>query len=712
MFIFTWLSRNPSNVVIYYPNRILKGMDPWEGRSVPGRTRNPFAWIQEALSSTESDIVSISGIDTAVYFVFLSTVLGILVLSGLVLLPILLPIAGTGKGVRSTNTTSAGTFNDLDKLSMGHIREKSWRLWAFMAGVYWTSIITYYLLWKSYTHVVNLRATALAKPDIKPEQYAILVRDIPPVPKGITRKQQVDNFFKSIYPDTFYKSMIITDNTTVNKTYNKLQSYRNKLARAESTYQKSKTPNNPNGTRPMTTKPTILHFPLTKKIDTIDYLNQRIRETIIQLKSDQNHTLTSPSKQFSSAIIFFTNRITSASAAQTLLAQSTDTWTVLDAPEPRDLIWTNLNINFYSRQIRQCLVYFSVSLTILFYIIPIGFVSAFTTLSNLMKLLPFIKPVVSIPVIRTVLEAYLPQLALILFLALLPGLLMFLTRIEGIPSISHAVRGTSGKYFYFTVLNVFIGVTIGGTLFSTFKEVESNPNQIITLLATSLPDNATFFLTYVALKFLVGYGLELSRIIPLIIFHFKKKYLCKTEIEIKQAWAPGDLSYSTRVPNDMLIITIVLCYSVIAPMIIPFGVAYFGLGWLVLRNQALKVYVPSFESYGKMWPHMHLRLVAALILYQVTMVGYFGVKKFYYTPILIPLPIASLIFSYVCRKKFYRFFQYTAVEIVASDEVKESPNMEQIYNSFLPDCLILPDGEDPFEEEDASSAVSKSTVSV
>jgi hypothetical protein len=93
------------------------------------------------------------------------------------------------------------------------------------------------------------------------------------------------------------------------------------------------------------------------------------------------------------------------------------------------------------------------------------------------------------------------------------------------------------------------------------------------------------FKYYVALRFFVGYGLELSRIVPLIIFHLKKKYLCKTEAELKEAWFPGDLGYATRIPGDMLVFTIVLCYSVIAPLIIPFGVVYFGLGWLVLRNQ-------------------------------------------------------------------------------------------------------------------------------
>jgi hypothetical protein len=192
--------------------------------------------------------------------------------------------------------------------------------------------------------------------------------------------------------------------------------------------------------------------------------------------------------------------VTAAAAAQSLHAQMVDKWTVTDAPEPRQLIWANLKIKFFQRQLRQYVVYFVVALAIVFYMIPIGFISALTTLHNLKKLLPFIKPIVNAKALKTLLEAFLPQLALIIFLALLPKFLWLLSKAEGIPSVSHAVRAASGKYFYFTVLNVFIGVTVGGTLFTTFKTIEDEPNSIVTVLANGLPGNATFFLTYVALK--------------------------------------------------------------------------------------------------------------------------------------------------------------------------------------------------------------------
>ncbi|KAG2290987.1 hypothetical protein Bca4012_006926 [Brassica carinata] len=684
MLLFTWLSRRPGNVSVYYPNRILKGMDPWEGSSL---TRNPFAWIREAFTSTEQDVVKLSGVDTAVYFVFLSTVLGIFALSALLLLPTLLPISATDNSLKNsrsaTDTTSNGTFSQIDNLSMANITKKSSRLWAFLGAVYWVSLVTYFMLWKAYKHVAALRAEALmSSEEVLPEQYAILVRDIPSPPNGETQKEFVDSYFREIYPETFYRSLVVTENSKINKIWENLEGYKKKLARAEAVF--AATSNRP------TNKTGLLGL-VGERVDSIDYYTKLINESVAKLEAEQRTVLAE--KQQTAAVVFFTDRVTAALAAQSLHCQMVDKWTVTEAPEPRQLIWENLKIKFFSRIVRQYLIYFLVAITILFYMIPIAFVSAITTLGNLQKALPFIKPIAEIAFIRTILQSYLPQIALIVFLAMLPKFLMFLSKSEGIPSQSHAIRAASGKYFYFSVLNVFIGVTLAGSLFDNLKALEKKPNSIITVLATSLPKNATFFLTYVALKFFVGYGLELSRIIPLIIFHLKKKYLCKTEAEVKEAWYPGDLSYATRVPSDMLILTITFCYSVIAPLILVFGVIYFGLGWLILRNQALKVYVPSYESYGRMWPHIHTRILAALFLFQLVMFGYLGVKLFVWATLLVPLIFISLIFGYVCRQKFYKGFEHTALE-VACRELKQRPDLEEVFKAYIPHSLSTHKGDD------------------
>jgi hypothetical protein len=103
---------------------------------------------------------------------------------------------------------------------------------------------------------------------------------------------------------------------------------------------------------------------------------------------------------------------------------------------------------------------------------------------------------------------------------------------------------------------------------------------------------------------------------------------------------------------------------------------------------------------------MHTRILASLILYQVTMLGYFGTKEFYYAPFLIPLILLSLTFGYVCSQKFYRFFRDAALE-VACRELKEAPNMEQIFRAYIPPSLSSEKIDDE-DYEDALSQVSRS----
>lgn len=81
--------------------------------------------------------------------------------------------------------------------------------------MYWLSFVAYYLLWKAYNHVSDLRAAALMSAEVRPEQFTILVRDIPSPPEGQTRKELVDSYFKAIYADAYYKSMVVTNNREV-----------------------------------------------------------------------------------------------------------------------------------------------------------------------------------------------------------------------------------------------------------------------------------------------------------------------------------------------------------------------------------------------------------------------------------------------------------------------------------------------------------------
>lgn len=88
-------------------------------------------------------------------------------------------------------------------------------MWAFLLATYWVSFVTFYVLWKAYKHVSNLRAAAQSTPEVKPEEFTVLVRNVPRAPPDQTMKEQVDSYFRALHPETFYKSMVVTDNKEV-----------------------------------------------------------------------------------------------------------------------------------------------------------------------------------------------------------------------------------------------------------------------------------------------------------------------------------------------------------------------------------------------------------------------------------------------------------------------------------------------------------------
>lgn len=689
--IYLFFARRPSLAVIYYPARIQSGVGP-------PLKRGPFRWLFDVLRTSEDELAAVAGLDAAVYIRFLWTCLLILCWILLFCAPVIIGVSRSDnycdefdKQIVIDNPTKTGAdleklklnCNDLDKLAMGNVKPESDRLWAGILGGYWIAIGCLFFLSRGYKKVVELRAKFFGGEDTpsSPEQYAALVQDIP---KTDSEKvpDLIDSFFTRIYGSHYLGASVVPKMNKVTKVCNKVLNMQKKLANAEGVFDLSHTESEPDGKRPMTRKG--LMGLCGAKVDAIEWYTEKLREEEKKLLKAQEEAVL---KQGRAAVVFFSNRQMAAAASQAMHAADTDSWNVMPGPDPRDIYWGNLRLGEYQRRVRSMIVYGTVFLIIVFYMIPITFVSAFTTLDNLKKTFPFVKTIVEIKGLSEFLQGILPQLALLIFLALLPKLLTLLSTLEGLPLKSQICRAASGKFFYFIVFNVFLGVTLGGSLLNSLQQaLKSSFGGIIDLLGASIPKQATFFITFISLKFLISKALELTRLVPLAIFSLKKRFLCKTEEQIFLAWYPGQLNYLSLVPNDLLTITLALCYADIAPLIIPFALTYFLFSWAIMKHQAMNVYTPEWESRGRMWPHMHARILAALFLSQVTLLGYYGTKKFKYTPILIPLPIITVIFHLTMHQKYYKSFIVSSLD-VASRGTPEPPSVEYLLRCYTPEPL-------------------------
>lgn len=80
--------------------------------------------------------------------------------------------------------------------------------------------------------------------------------------------------------------------------------------------------------------------------------------------------------------------------------------------------------------------------------------------------------------IKSFLQGFLPGLALKIFLFILPSVLMIMSKIEGHVALSVLERRTAAKYYYFMLVNVFLGSIATGTAFEQLDSfLHQSPTQ-------------------------------------------------------------------------------------------------------------------------------------------------------------------------------------------------------------------------------------------
>lgn len=79
-------------------------------------------------------------------------------------------------------------------------------------------------------------------------------------------------------------------------------------------------------------------------------------------------------------------------------------------------------------------------------------------------------------VIKFVIQGFLPGIALKIFLDLLPSILMTMSKVEGFTSFSCLERKSVQKYYFFILVNVFLGSIVTGTTLQQLKKFLNEPS--------------------------------------------------------------------------------------------------------------------------------------------------------------------------------------------------------------------------------------------
>ncbi|KAG8375158.1 hypothetical protein BUALT_Bualt10G0071300 [Buddleja alternifolia] len=689
---FAVLRIQPINDRVYFPKWYIAGKrtSPRSWGGVVGKFVNLdiktyftfLNWMPQALKMSESEIISHAGLDSAVFLRIYTLGLKIFGPIAIAALLLLIPVNlsdGTLSFLRRDLVVS-----DIDKLSISNVRPKSNKFFVHISMEYLFTFWACYMLYKEYDRVASMRLNFLASQGRRAEQFTVLVRNIPHV-SGRSISDSVETFFQRNHPDHYLCHQAVYD---ANK-FAKLVRKRNRLQNWLD-YNQLKFERHPNK-RPARNSGFL--GLCGKRVDSIDFYKEQIENLDKKLTMERQKILKDPKSITPAAFVSFKSRWGAAVSAQTTQSKNPTLWLTNWAPEPHDVYWKNLAIPFVSLSIRKLMISLSVFALVFFYMIPIAFVQSLANLEGLEKVAPFLRPLIEWNFVKSFLQGFLPGLALKIFLYVLPSILMVMSKIEGHVAFSVLERRTAAKYYYFMLVNVFLGSIVTGTAFQQLHAfLHQSPTQIPRNIGVSIPMKATFFITYIMVDGWAGIAGEILRLKPLVIFHLKNMFVVKTKRDLEKAMNPGGVDLPETLPSLQLYFLLGVVYMAVTPILLPFILVFFALAYFVYRHQVINVYNQQYESAAAFWPHVHGRIIASLLISQLLLLGLLSTKEAANsTPLLVVLPVLTLTFHKYCKNRFGPAFRkYPLEEAMSKDTQDHASESDVDLKSYLADAYLHP----------------------
>ncbi|ESW17944.1 hypothetical protein PHAVU_006G000300 [Phaseolus vulgaris] len=698
---FAILRLQPWNDRVYFPKWYLKGLrtDPIQGRAFVSKFINLdwrsylgfLNWMPEAIRMPEPELIDHAGLDSVVYLRIYLIGLKIFVPIAFLAWTVLVPVNWTSTGLEGSQIRNI-TSSDIDKLSVSNVHSRSERFWGHIVMAYAFTFWTCYILLKEYGKVASMRLSFLAAQKRRPDQFTVLVRNIPSDPDESVG-ELVEHFFLVNHPDHYLTHQVVYDANRLAKLVNKkkklknwLVYYQNKLERT------SKRPEIKTGFLGL----------WGRKVDAIDHYTDEIDKLSKEIVVEREKVINDPNSIMPVAFVSFKTRWGAAVCAQTQQTRDPTLWLTEWAPEPRDVYWRNLPIPYVSLTVRRLIIAVAFFFLTFFFMIPIAFVQTLASIEGIQKAAPWLKPFVSMSFVKSFIQGFLPGIVLKLFLIFLPTILMIMSKFEGFESISSLERRSASRYYLFNFVNIFLGNILTGSAFQQLSSFIHQPaNQYPVTIGTAIPLKASFFITYIMVDGWASIAAEVLMLKPLIFYHLKNFFLVKTEKDREEAMDPGSIGFNTGEPRIQLYFLLGLVYAAVTPAVLPFIIVFFGLAYLVFRHQIINVYNQEYESGAAFWPDVHFRIILALIVSQIVLMGLLTTKKAASsTPFLIVLPILTIWFHRYCKGRFESaFVKFPLQEAMMKDTLERAIEPNLNLKGYLQNAYVHPIFKDSMEEE-------------
>lgn len=664
--LYSILRKQPGNLDVYAPRLVDKEKSQQQEsddfdleRLLPSAS-----WVRNAWQLSEDEILSISGLDGLVFTRIFTFSLKVFTIAGVIGISILLPINYFGNQL--SDDFSHLPNKSLDSFSISNVNDGSNRLWVHFSAAYIFTGVVCYLLYYEHSYISAKRIAYFYSSKPQPHQFTILVRSIPSS-SGRNFSETVESFFTEYHPSTYLSHSVVHRTSKIQDLINDADKLYRKLG-----FMKSNNDSQQNFRRDG-------FLGLTgRKVNLLDRYEKKLEDLEDNVRKEQNLLA---GEEVPAAFVSFKSRFGAAVALHIQQGVNPTEWVTERAPEPQDVHWAFFSASFIKRWIFKLVVLVASFALIVLFLIPVVIVQGLANLDQLEKWFPFLKGILSLTVVSQVITGYLPSFILQLFLSFVPPIMLTFSAIQGYISRSQIERSACSKMLWFIIWNIFFANVLSGSAFYLVN-VFLEPKNIPRVLAEAVPGQASFFISYVVTSGWTNLSSELFRLIPLVCSFWKRLFSGKDGDEFEVPSIP----YYNDIPTILFFGLLGITYFFLSPLILPFLLVYFCLGYIIFRNQLLNVYAPKYETAGMFWPIVHNSTIFSLILMHVIAIGIFGLKKLpLASSLIIPLPVLTLIFNAYCQNRFLPLFKAYPTECLIKKDRKDlnEAGMTEFYDKLV-----------------------------
>ncbi|QRW25307.1 hypothetical protein RhiXN_07256 [Rhizoctonia solani] len=659
----------PRNRVIYEPKSKYHEGD----KSPPKISTGFFSWVQPLVHAKEPELLEKIGLDAVAFLRFLRLLrwsfTGVAVVG----------VLGVGifDYVYNLKHVPEKERNILSMFTIENIRDEA--LYVHVAGAYAITFIILGSIWWHWREMVKLRLTWFRSDEYLKSFYArtLMIVQVP-------KKLQSDPGLESLFNDMRmpYPTTAVHIGRRVGRLPEMIEYHNQAVRDLEQVLVKYMKGGKLGKKRPTITIGGFLGLGGTKK-DAIDFYSNRIAnmERAVEEARAQIDTKKPENYGFASmAAVPYAHTV-----AQMLHRKNPKGTTITLAPNPKDIIWSNLTKGEAALASSRTTGWFLIAAVCFFNTTPLLIISALANLASISEYVDFLGQWAnSSPTTFSLVSGILPPSISALFGFFLPIIMRKISEYQGAITHSRLDRAVVARYFAFLIISQFFIFSLMSVAFQIVTQIQFDigKHRNIKVILSHLHDvperiqntyvvQSSYWLTFFPMRgFLAVF--DLAQLLSVVLVFIKTHLFGRTPREIREWTKPPEFDFAVYYSNILFMAAVGLMYAPLAPLVALAAAVVFWLSSLVYKYQLMFVFVSKVESGGRLWNVVMNRLLVGVIFMNLIMTLTIGLQRGWRSYVwvsTVPPTVLTLLFKLWMRMTFDKQFRHFVPE---QDEIARS----------------------------------------